>query len=177
LVGALQTKRDLVVITNALNHAEALLANPSLTVIFVGGEVRRPTVSTFGELAVATLAHLHADDAFIATHSFSAAGGLRHPSFDLVGVKRAMIDAASRVTLLADGSKCGVGGMVEVAPLSAVHRIITSPVIPDQERATIEALGVELIVVDADDDAVNISGATSFSPTSGHGRPDLLAAD
>ena len=143
----LQHKRDLVVITNGINNTNELLANPSLTLVLTGGVVRRATLGASGELAVATLKSLHADQTFIATQGFSAKAGLTYPSFEEVAVKRALIESGGKVTLLADGSKCGRASMVQVAPLTAVHRIITSPPIAADEQARIRELGVELIIV------------------------------
>jgi DeoR/GlpR family transcriptional regulator of sugar metabolism len=143
----LRGKRDLVVITNGLNHVEELLANPTLTLVVTGGVVRRATLGGAGELAVATLQSLRADHTFIATHGFSGEAGLTYPSFEEVAVKRAMIAAGEEVTLLADGTKCGRASMVRVAPLDQVNRIITSPPIPSTERERIEQLGIELLVV------------------------------
>ena len=40
-------------------------------------------------------------------HSVSVRGGLTYPSFEEVDAKRAMIEAASEVILLADHSKFG----------------------------------------------------------------------
>lgn len=147
----LKAKRDLVVITNGINHVDALLANQTLTLVVTGGVVRRATLGAAGELAVATLETLRADHTFIATHGFSADAGLTYPSFEEVAVKRAMIAAGEEVTLLADGSKCGRVSMVRVAPLDKLNRIITSPPIPDGEREKIEELGIDLVVVGEDE--------------------------
>lgn len=147
LAGYLKSKSDLVVITNGVSHVDELLENPTMTVVMTGGMVRRTTLGSVGDLAVATLETLRADHTFIATHGFSADAGLTYPSFEEVAVKRAMIASGARVTLLADGSKCGRTSMVRVAPLTALDRIITTPPIPEEERQRFEELGIELVVV------------------------------
>jgi DeoR family transcriptional regulator, fructose operon transcriptional repressor len=151
LVNQLRTKRDLVVITNGINHVEDLLSNPSLTVVVTGGMVRRVTMGAAGPLAAEALSSLHADHTFLATHGFSAEAGMMYPSFDEVAVKRAMITAGAEVTLLADGTKCGRASMVRVAPLGELSRIITSPPISESEQSKIRDLGVELIVAEIPD--------------------------
>jgi DeoR/GlpR family transcriptional regulator of sugar metabolism len=151
-------KRDLVVITNGLNHTETLLANPSLTLVVVGGVVRPTTLSSVGELAVATLQNLHADHTFLATHGFSAKAGITYPNFEEIAVKRAMIAAGAEVTLLADGSKCGRTSMVKIAPLTDLNRIITSPPIPETEREEIEEIGVDLIFAGEGEISHGLSG-------------------
>ncbi|MGC9973825.1 MAG: DeoR/GlpR family DNA-binding transcription regulator [Gaiellaceae bacterium] len=146
LASHLRTKRDLVVITNGVSNVDELLVNQTMTVVITGGMIRRTTLGSVGDLAVATLEALRADQTFIATQGFSADAGLTYPSFEEVAVKRAMIAAGAEVTLLADGSKCGRSSMVRVAPLTAVQRIITSPPIPDEERQKIADLPIELVV-------------------------------
>jgi DeoR family transcriptional regulator, fructose operon transcriptional repressor len=152
LVAQLRNKRDLVVITNGINHVEDLLSNPSLTVVMTGGMVRRVTMGAAGPLAVESLSSLHADHTFVATHGFSADAGMTYPSFDEVAVKRAMISAGAEVTLLADGTKCGRASMVKIAPLNQLTRIITSPPISEAEQGKIRDLGVQLIVAEIPDD-------------------------
>ena len=147
LAAHLKTKRDLVAITNGVSNVDELLANSTTTVVITGGMIRRATLGSVGDLAVATLQELHADQSFIATQGFSVEAGLTYPSFAEVAVKRAMLAAGSEVTLLADGSKYGRNSMVRIAPLTAVQRIITSPPIPLEERERITDLGIELVVV------------------------------
>jgi DeoR/GlpR family transcriptional regulator of sugar metabolism len=147
LASHLRTKRDLVVITNGVSNVDELLANSTTTVVLTGGMIRRTTLGSVGDLGVVTLEALHADQTFIATQGFSVEAGLTYPSFEEVAVKRAMVAAGAEVTLLADASKCGRSAMVQIAPLTAVQRIITSPPIPDEERQKIIDLGIELVVV------------------------------
>lgn len=151
LVRQLRSKRDLVVITNGITHLEDLLSNPTLTVVMVGGLIRRATMGAAGPLAVESLSSLHADHTFIAASGFSANAGMTYPSFDEVAVKRAMIGAGADVTLLADGTKSGRASMVKVAPLTELNRVITSQPISASEQSSIQDLGVELIIADGSD--------------------------
>jgi DeoR/GlpR family transcriptional regulator of sugar metabolism len=146
-VQRLRTKRDLVDITNGVNHVNELLANPTTTLVMTGGVIRRTTLGAVGDLAVATLETLRADHTFIATHGFSTTDGLTYPSFEEVAVKRAMIAAGAEVTLLADGSKCGCTSMVRIASLNALNRIVTSAPIPADEQRKLEKLKIELVMV------------------------------
>lgn len=148
LVSLLRSKRDLVVITNGISHVAGLLANPTTSVVVAGGSVRRESIGTVGDLAVATLEKLHADHTLLATHGFSAQMGITYPNLEEVAIKRAMIAAASEVTLLADGSKYGRASMARVASLAEVDRVITTGPIPEEEIAKMRELGVEVIIAD-----------------------------
>jgi DeoR family fructose operon transcriptional repressor len=160
LARALKTKRDLVVVTTAVNHAAELLGVPGTTVVMTGGEIRPLTYGATGELAVATLREVRVDIAFLAIHSVSVEGGLTYPSFEEVATKRAMIAAAARVVLLADHSKFGREAFVKVAPIVAVDAIVTTPGVDPTEADAIRALGIELIEAPLPGSGARSSGAT-----------------
>ncbi|MFI5254184.1 MAG: DeoR/GlpR family DNA-binding transcription regulator [Candidatus Limnocylindrales bacterium] len=146
LARALRLKRDLTVVTSAVTNAFELLGVPGMTVVMTGGVIRPVTYGATGRLAVASLRELHVDQVFLATHSVSARGGLSYPSIDEVDVKRAMIEAAARVVLLADHSKFGRESLAKIAPITAVDTIITDPGIDPAEADAIREAGVELII-------------------------------
>ena len=146
LARALRAKRDLVVVTTAVTNAVELVGNAGTTVIMTGGVIRPTTFGASGQLAAETLRGLHVDQTFLAIHSVSVKGGLTYPLLEEVDAKRAMIDAASEVILLADHSKFGRQALVRVAEITAVQRIITSPGIDPVEVAAIRELGIDLII-------------------------------
>jgi DeoR/GlpR family transcriptional regulator of sugar metabolism len=150
LARALAGTHDLVVVTTAVTNAIELVGNPRTTVIMTGGVIRPTTFGASGQLAAATLRDLHVDQTFLAIHSVSVAGGLMYPLFEEIDAKRAMIEAATEVILLADHSKFGRAALIRVAPITAVSRIITTPGIDPDEAAAIRDLGIELIVADLD---------------------------
>ena len=148
LARALRRTRDIVVVTTAVTNALELVGNPGTTVIMTGGVIRPITFGASGPLAAATLHELHVDQAFIAIHSVSVHGGLTYPSFEEVDAKRAIIEAATEVILLADHSKFGREALVRVAPITAVQKIITTPGVDPAEAAAIRELGIDLIVAE-----------------------------
>lgn len=153
LARALHAKKDLVVVTTAVTNAIEMVGNPRTTVVMTGGVIRPTTFGASGQLAAATLRGLHVDQAFLAIHSVSAEGGLTYPLFEEVDAKRAMIEAASEVILLADHSKFGRQALVRVAPITAVHRIVTTPGVDPDEAAAIRELGIDLIIAELDEAA------------------------
>jgi DeoR family transcriptional regulator, fructose operon transcriptional repressor len=163
LAKALHAKQDLVVVTTAVTNAIELVGNPRTTVVMTGGVIRPSTFGASGQLAAATLRGLHVDQAFIAIHSVSVEGGLTYPLFEEVDAKRAMIEAATEVILLADHSKFGRQSLVRVAPITAVQRIVTTPGIDPGEAAAIRDLGIDLIIASVDGEGSRPNGSSSLS--------------
>lgn len=146
LAKRLGSKRELLVVTNAVPNLVALQDAPGVDVVVTGGLIRHDTYDAVGDLAVATLQHLRVDQAFISIHAASVASGLMYPKLEEVGVKRAMIESASEVTLLAHSSKLGHESLVRVASLDVLTRIITSTGVDADFVRGAEELGIEVIV-------------------------------
>ena len=140
-------RRDLFVATNAVTHAVELAANARISVVVIGGLLRPSTFGAVGDLAIGMLADLHVKRTFLAIHSVSAAAGLTNPRLDEVGIKRAMMNAATEVILLADHSKVGRSSLMRIAPVESVARLITSEGVDPTEVRAIQDLGVEVDIV------------------------------
>jgi len=89
-------KRQLTVITNALNIALILGAEPGIEVIVTGGEFKPPTLSLTGQKAADFFKGLHVQKLFLATAGITLKAGLTYPSISDLVVKKAMIDAAEK---------------------------------------------------------------------------------
>ncbi len=111
-----------------------------------GGQFKAPTLSLSGDRSADFFEGLYAKQLFLATAALSLEAGLTYPSMADLPVKRAMIRAASRVCLVADSSKIGVTSFTSLGALDLIHRLMTDAGIRDEDRAAIEALGIEVIV-------------------------------
>lgn len=129
LLPYLSQKRELTVITNSLDITTALLAlaeeNPGLTVVCSGGTLFLRTHSFIGMTAETALAQFFVDKAFIGVRGLSVQYGITSPFLEEIAVKRQMMRAAREVFVLADHTKFNQTFAGLIAPLSAVHTIIT----------------------------------------------------
>lgn len=139
-------KRDMTVITNALNIALMLGAEPGFEVHMTGGHFKAPTLSLSGERSADYFRGLFVQKLFLATAAIDLDAGLTYPAMSDIAVKRAMIDAAQVVILVADSSKIGQRSFTSLGGLDTVHTLVTDDAIRDEDRKAIEALGVEVIV-------------------------------
>jgi DeoR family transcriptional regulator of aga operon len=135
----------LTVVTNALNVAMQMGSVREVNVILIGGSLNRDTISIIGPTAAAHLHDLVVQKAFIGVHAFDE-DGLTDLSIEVSQVKRAMIQAARQVILLADSSKWRKVGFAKVARLASLSTIVTDTGLPDDARAAIQRMGIELIL-------------------------------
>jgi DeoR/GlpR family transcriptional regulator of sugar metabolism len=142
----LAEREHLTVITNALNIALILGAMPTCTVHMPGGQFKAPTLSLSGERSADYFKGLFAQKLFLATAAVSFQAGLTFPAIADIAVKRAMIESASRVYLLADSSKIGRTSFSSLGGLNCIHALITDDGIHDEDRQRFVAEGIEVIV-------------------------------
>ncbi len=135
---------ELTVITNALPIATSL-AGRQLGVYLVGGRVRGRTLAAVDAWALATLADLRVDVAFVATNGLSAQRGLSTHDPAEAAVKQAMIDAADQVVLLADHTKVGTEQLVRYASLEQVDVFVCDTGLPDEQAEELAAAGPRVV--------------------------------
>ncbi len=127
---ALLHHSGLRVITNNLNVATILSANPKCEVIVVGGVVRGRDQGIVGEAAVDFIRQFKVDIAVIGISGIEADGSLRDYDFREVKVSQTIISHAREVWLAADSSKFNRPAMVEVGHLSQIDRLFTDAIPP-----------------------------------------------
>ncbi|WP_202814926.1 DeoR/GlpR family DNA-binding transcription regulator [Aureimonas sp. AU22] len=137
---------DVAVVTNALNVATALANHPGVTVIVTGGTVRpqlNSLVSPFGTLL---LAEINADVAFMSCAGVEPRKGFTNSNWQEAEIKKAMIQAASRVIFLADHSKLGHVATARIAALEEADLLITDKGASADTIRELKASGLEVAI-------------------------------
>ena len=142
----LKGRHDLNVITNALNIALMLGAEPTNPVQRPAGQFKAPTLSLSGEKSVDFFVGIYAEKLFLATAGISFEAGLTYPAIGDIYVKRAMMKAASHIYLLADSTKIGRTSFSSLGGVEAIQTLITDDGITASDRAQFEARGIDVIV-------------------------------
>ncbi|WP_105317415.1 DeoR/GlpR family DNA-binding transcription regulator [Thermus tenuipuniceus] len=110
------------------------LAQGETEVLLPGGRVRNGFYSLVGSWTEELLGQVRADIFFLGADAFNPEGITNH-TFEEAAVKRKAMAVSQRTVLLADRSKWGKRAPAFVAPLNALHLVIT-----DLEDPTLEAL-------------------------------------
>jgi len=141
-------RSGLTIITNALNIAMILGAEPGIEVIVTGGEFKPPTLSLTGQKAASFFEDIHVDKLFLATAGISLRSGLTYPSLSDIVVKKAMIEAADVTYLVADSTKIGKNAFASLGALSLIDYIITDPYINPDHLQLFRDNEIELIIAE-----------------------------
>lgn len=138
--------QNLTVVTNALNIALLLGAEPDISVHVSGGQFKPPTLSVSGERSAAYFEGLYAQTLFLATAAVDIEFGLSFPSLSDIPVKTAMVKAAQKVCLVADSTKISEKSFCRLGGIEIIDTLITDAGISDRQIAEFDAANVEVVV-------------------------------
>lgn len=138
--------KNLTVITNSLNIALILGVDPEINLVVTGGEFKAPTLSLTGQKAADFFDNLHVDKLFLATAGITLKSGLTYPSISDICVKRAMIESANAVYLVADSTKIGKSSFASLGALSLIDYLITDTKIKEEDVAMLKKHDIKLII-------------------------------
>jgi DeoR family glycerol-3-phosphate regulon repressor len=123
--------RNLTVITNNMNVANILAANPGCEVMVAGGALRRSDGGLVGELTTHFFEQFKVDVAIIGASALDAEGELLDYDLAEVRVAKAIIRQARRTFLVCDHSKLTRSAPVRLASLREISEMFTDLPLPD----------------------------------------------
>lgn len=135
------------IVTNSLLLLTYARGNPELDVVMTGGEFLRDTESLVGPQALEMVHGFNVRIAFVGADGFSVERGVTTRYLQAAAVNAGMARQAEEVWLLADSSKYGLAGFVNVLELSQLTGIITDDGLSAEARETLGSAGVQLRIV------------------------------
>lgn len=137
----LLTHRNITVITNNMNVANILVANPGCEIVVAGGALRRTDGGLVGELTTQFFEQFKVDYAVIGVSALDQDGDLL--DFDLaeVRVSKAIIQQSRRTYLVCDHSKLDRSAPARLASLSEITTLFTDVALPTELMRKCEAWG------------------------------------
>jgi len=137
--------RSLTVVTNALNIATELVDGPPhIRVLMLGGVLRPLSYSMVGPDAELTLSRLVADRLFLGADAVDPELGVTTADPTEAQLNSRMVEIARETIVLADASKFGKRSFSRIAPLEAVHCIVTDRKAPKELVSAFRKRGVEV---------------------------------
>lgn len=143
----LRQKRNLTVVTNAVNIGLELSRADSITVVLTGGILRELSKSLIGPLTEEFLGgRIHVDRLFLSAGGVTLEDGAMNANTIEVPIKRAMIRAAREVVLVVTHDKVGKKSFTPITPLSSLAAIITDSGVDPRMADAFRERGVTLII-------------------------------
>ncbi len=127
---ALLHHHGLSVVTNNLNVASTLAANPDFRVIIAGGQVRHHDRGIVGEATLDLIRQFKVDIGIIGISAIEEDGGLFDFDYREVRVAKAILENSRKVFLAADHSKFGRNAMVRLGRIDQVDCFFTDKPVP-----------------------------------------------
>lgn len=148
-IARLITAKNITVITNSIDVASELSEKEQIELIVTGGTLRTTTRAMVGNITEAALKNFRVDKAFIGVNGISLEEGLTTPNFIEAQTKKAMINAANKVIVVADSTKFNQVCFSVISPIRVVSAIITNgpldyTIAKDYEDAGIEIISEEI---------------------------------
>ncbi len=140
--------RNITVVTNNMNVANILVANPGCEIMVAGGALRRSDGGLVGELTTQFIEQFKVDYAIIGTSALDRDGDLL--DFDLaeVRVSRAIIRQARQSFLVTDHTKLDRSAPARIASLSELDAVFTDQPLPDTLHEACLGWGTRVVVAD-----------------------------
>ncbi|WP_414440302.1 DeoR/GlpR family DNA-binding transcription regulator [Burkholderia sp. 22PA0106] len=138
-------RQNLRIVTNALNIAILLGAEPTNRLMLTGGVFKAETIAVSGEKASQFFEGMFVDKLFLAAGGVSIEAGISYPDFIDLHVKHAMIGAAKTVYLLADSKKFGKREFATFGAMDRVDFLITDAGLAQEYVDWVTGLGIGII--------------------------------
>ncbi|MEU8249416.1 DeoR/GlpR family DNA-binding transcription regulator [Nonomuraea sp. NPDC048916] len=137
----------LTVVTNSVRIGDVFqhAGRPDQTVVLTGG-VRTPSDALVGPVAVAAIRLLNVDVLFLGVHGMTVRAGFTTPNMMEAETDRALVEAASRLVVLADHTKWGTVGISTIARLGEADVLVSDAGLPDPARSVLAEHVGELVI-------------------------------
>lgn len=142
----LQNKRNLTIITSAVNVAMELLRIQDIQLVMLGGVIRSTSAAVVGPFAESMVKDHYCSKLFLAGDGLDPDFGITTTNALEAHLNRLMIDSAQETILIMDSSKFGRRGLSRICGLEKINLIITDAGISDNMRRILEERDVPLMI-------------------------------
>ncbi|MDR1827153.1 MAG: DeoR/GlpR family DNA-binding transcription regulator [Methylobacteriaceae bacterium] len=143
-------RQNLTVLTHNFEVISRTLPHENITLVALGGALNRQVHSFFSESAVADLKRYNIAKAFTATAGISEKYGVTHSFLAEYSIKKAAVDHARQVILLADHSKIDRVATHTYCGLEDIDMLITDEPVPESFAAALSEHHCRLKIAGAD---------------------------
>lgn len=147
IVKYIKNRKNLTVLTNAINIASELAGITDIEVILTGGKLRKKSFSLVGPQAELMLQSYYFDKVFLGVDGFDFSFGLTTPNYLEAQLNKLMVKVSQQVIAVADSSKFNRKSLCLITKPELIDVVITDKKITSDNVAKLKEIGIELIIV------------------------------
>jgi DeoR family transcriptional regulator of aga operon len=139
--------QDVIVMTNGMNVANALLDAEGVELLMTGGHLRRQSQSFYGDQAEQSLQNYHFDILFLGVDAIDLERGVSTHNEDEARLNRRMCEVAERIIVVTDSSKFNRLSLHKIIDTQRIDMIITDEGIPVESLHGLQKSGIDVLLV------------------------------
>ena len=132
-------------ITISLPAAYEYIHHPNIEVIFIGDRISRNSQISIGAEAISKIKNIRADICFLGTNALDVEYGLTDNDWDVVQIKKAMIESSDKVILLAIAEKLNTRQRIKISDIEEIDVLVTELEPGSPQLAPYSEAGVQVI--------------------------------
>ncbi|OXM83465.1 DeoR/GlpR family DNA-binding transcription regulator [Paenibacillus rigui] len=145
---AIKSRRNITVVTNAVNIAMELADSDGVQVVLTGGVLRKNSFELCGPLAEKIVEDLNIGKMFMGADGFALEQGVTTYSELEAQIAKLLIKRSAQTIAVIDHSKMGKASLFGIVPLTALDGCITDAVLAPELEAALKAANVALYVAE-----------------------------
>ncbi|MBQ8185321.1 MAG: DeoR/GlpR transcriptional regulator [Clostridia bacterium] len=142
----LPADRRCTIVTSSITIAEELRQKPAIRVIVTGGEMQQ-NGNFYDEFTADVIRRMRFDKCFVTAAACSAKFGLSIQGGRNIGIKNLVLDNSRMKIALIPMEKMGQESIMQICPVTKLDMIITETDASEDECASIEEAGVQIVAV------------------------------
>ncbi|WP_323912670.1 DeoR family transcriptional regulator [Aeromonas veronii] len=146
----LREHQEILVMTNGMNVANALLEAEGVELLMTGGQLRRKSLSFYGAQAEQSLQNYHFDQLFLGVDGIDLERGISTHHEDEARLNRCMCQVAKQIIVITDSSKFRRSSLHRIIDTQRIHTLITDDALPAELLKGLHDIGIEVLLVPAD---------------------------
>jgi DeoR family transcriptional regulator of aga operon len=147
IVKYIKNRKNLTVLTNAINIASELAGISDITVLLTGGKLRKKSFSLVGPQSELMLQSYYFDKVFLGVDGFDLSFGLTTPNYLEAQLNKLMVQVSKQVIAVADSSKFNRKSLCLITKPDSIDIVITDNNISKAQLIGLKELDIEPILV------------------------------
>ena len=119
--------------------------HPNIEVIFIGDKISKSAQISIGGEAISKIRQIKADLCFLGTNAIDVTSGITDSDWDVVQVKRAMIETSEKVISLAISEKLNTIQRIKICDVNDIDVLITELDNHDDLLKPYEKAGINIL--------------------------------